>query len=206
MHSQRPPAQRLGDLWWLFAHDERGNFRIGQDHFALGLGACVVGELLTQPSALVTGDRDLFADPVVAHVVGDLSEAAGRQIVKPPRVWIEWLAAEHHDRSLRDVEDRMISNGLLMRQGRRLVPADAFIAFAPVTLLVNALRSDESVTDPVRLLAGIGMCCGLSDLISGNGEDMRRPLQLLAMQLPTPLFALVSATDDGVNSLALRRR
>lgn len=199
------PGQRLADLWWLLAHDERGHPRVGPDHFALGLAAAVVGELLTQASALVD-DGDLRPDPVLAHPLVDLAEAAGQHIIRPARAWIEWLAGEHHRRTERDVVARLAAARLLVRHGRTLRPVDAMTSFTPITILIGAVTSTYPVSDPVRVLAGIALHCGLAPLIATSGEDMRRPLQLLAMDLPRSLLAVVTAIDDAISALALRRR
>jgi hypothetical protein len=199
------PAERLADLWWLLAHDERGGAHLGREHLALGLAAAVIGELLTQSSALVTTDF-LIADPVVAHPLADLAEAAARGIARPPRVWVEWLAQEHHARTAQDVVSRLTMAGRLLRHGRQLVPVDAMTGFAPIGALISAAGSRLPVSDPVRLLAGLALCCGLAPLVSSGAEDMVRPLQLLAMGLHRPLYAVVAATDDAVSDLAMRRR
>jgi hypothetical protein len=199
------PPERLADLWWLLAHDERGGPRLGREHLALGLAAAVVGELLTQPPAVVAQDC-LMADPVVAHPLADLAEAAVRGIARSPRVWVEWLAQEHHGRTVHDVVARLTGTGRLLRHGRQLVPVDAMTGFAPIGALISAAGSRYPVSDPVRLLAGLALCCGLAPLAATGAEDMVRPLQLLAMGLPRPLYTLVAATDDAVSDLAMRRR
>lgn len=199
------PPERLADLWWLLAHDERGGARLGREHLALGLAAAVIGELLTESSAAIAHDC-LTADPVVAHPLADLTEAAARGIARPPRVWVEWLAQEHHPRTARDVVARLTTSGRLLGHGRQLVPADAMTGFAPIGALLSAAGSRFPVADPVRLLAGLALCCGLTPLLATGGEDMVRPLQLLAMGLPKSLYALVTATDDAVSDLAMRRR
>lgn len=196
--------QRLADLWWLMAHDERGNPRLGHHHLALGLSAAVLGELLTQSCAMVTGDG-LAADPVVAHPLADMMEATSRGIVKPPRAWVEWLAADHHDRTSGDVVSRLTTGGWLVLRGRHLAPVDALTAFAPIGALISTLGVGGVVSDPVRLLAGLACCCGLAPLVA-TGEDVTWPLQRLAMGLPKPLYSLVVGLDDAVNTLAMRRR
>ncbi len=197
--------QRLADLWWLMAHDERGNPRLGRGHFALGLSAAVLGELLTQSSALVTGDG-LVADPVVARPLGDMMEATARGIVRPARAWVEWLATDHHDRTTNDVIARLTTTGWLVLRGRHLTPVDALTSFAPVGALISVLSAQGQVSEVVRLLAGLACCCGLAPLVATGGEDVVWPLQRLAMGLPKPLHGLVVGLDDAVNSLALRRR
>ncbi len=197
--------QRLADLWWLMAHDERGTPRLGRGHLALGLSAAVLGELLTQSSALVTSDC-LAADSVVAHPLADMVEAAAQGIHKPMRPWVEWLAAEHHDRTTDDVVSRLTTAGWLVMRGRHLCPVDALTAFAPVGALISALAAAGPVSDPVRLLAGLACCCGLAPLVATGSEDVVWPLQRLAMGLPKPLYSLVVGLDDAVNALALRRR
>ncbi len=206
MTVMRPEVpHRLADLWWLMAHDERGNPRLGRDHLALGLSAAVLGELLTQSSALVTGDG-LVADPVVAHPLADMMEATARGIVRPARAWVEWLATDHHDRTTNDVTVRMTGAGWLVLRGRRLIPVDAMTGFTPVGALISALSMQGQVSDVVRLLAGLACCCGLAPLVATGGEDVVWPLQRMAMGLPKPLHSLVTGLDDAVNSLALRRR
>ncbi len=197
--------RRLADLWWLLAHDERGNPRLGRGHFALGLAAAVLGELLTQSSALITGD-ELAADVVVAHPLADMVEATARGICRPGRVWVEWLATDHHDRTANDVVSRMTGAGLLVLRGRHLAPVDALTGFAPVGALISALGAQGPVSDPVRLLAGLACCCGLAPLVAVGSEDVVWPLQRLAMGLPKPFYTLVAGLDDAVNTLALRRR
>jgi hypothetical protein len=199
------PPDRLADLWWLMAHDERGNPRLGHDHLALGLAAALVGELMIQPPTLVSADC-LIADPVVANPMADMVEAAVRGIARPVRVWVEWLAQERHDRSERDVVSRLTGFGRLVKRGRQLVPVDAITGFAPIGALISAVGTRLPVSDPVRLLAGITLCCGLTPLVATGGEDMVRPLQLLAMGLSKRLYAVVAATDDAVSGLAMRRR
>ncbi len=202
----RPEApQRLADLWWLMAHDERGNPRLGRGHLALGLSAAVLGELLTQSSALVAGDG-LAADAVVAHPLADMVEATARGITRPPRAWVEWLATDHYDRTASDVTARLTGAGRLVLRGRRLAPVDALTAFAPVGALVSALGGGGPVSQVVRLLAGLACCCGLAPLVATGGEEVVWPLQRLAMGLPKPLYSLVVGLDDAVNALALRRR
>ncbi len=200
-----PPPDRLADLWWLMAHDERGNPRLGHNHLALGLAAAVVGELMTQSSALINADC-LVADPVVAHPLADMVEAAGRRIARPTRVWVEWLAQERRDRTEQDVLARLTSYGRLVKRGRNLVAVDAMTGFAPIGALISAIGTHLPVSDPIRLLAGIALCCGLAPLVGTGDGDMARPLQLLAMGLSTRLYAVVAATDDAVSGLAMRRR
>lgn len=171
----------------------------------LGLAAAVIGELLTQPAAAVSGE-DLVPDPVIAHPLVDLTEAAGQHIVRPLRAWIEWLAHEHHRRTEHDVVARLATGRRLVRQGRHLQPVDAMTSFAPITALMGAVSSTYAVSAPIRVLAGIALHCGLAPLIAAGSEDMRRPLQLLAMDLPRPLLALITATDDAISGLAMRRR
>ncbi len=161
--------------------------------------------MLTQSSALVTGDG-LAADPVVAHPLADMMEATARGIVRPARAWVEWLAADHHDRTTNDVTARLTGAGWLVLRGRHLAPVDALTAFAPVGALISALGVQGPVSDVVRLLAGLACCCGLAPLVATAGEDVVWPLQRLAMGLPAPLYGLVVGLDDAVNSLALRRR
>jgi len=199
------PPERVADLWWLLAHDERGGARLGRQHLALGLAASVIAELLTQSPAGLVGDC-LTADPVVAHPLADLAEAAARGIARPPRVWVEWLAQEHHGRTAQDVVARLTMTGRLLRHGRQFVPVDAMTGFAPIGALISAAGSRFPVSEPVRLLAGLALCCGLAPLVATGAEDMVRPLQLLAMGLPKHLYALVAATDDAVADLAMRRR
>ncbi len=203
--AQSETPQRLADLWWLLAHDERGAPRLGRDHMALGLSAAVLGELLTQSCALVA-DGCLAADPVVAHPLADMVEATARGIVKPPRAWVEWLATDHHDRTSDDVMARLTGGGLLVLRGRYLTPVDALTGFAPVGALITALGTQGLVSDVVRLLAGLACCCGLAPLVATGSEDVTWPLQRLAMGLPKPLHSLVVGLDDAVNALALRRR
>ncbi len=197
--------QRLADLWWLLAHDERGTPRLGRGHLALGLSAAVLGELLTQPSALVTNGC-LTADPVIAHPLGDMVEAVAQGIHKPMRPWVEWLAMEHHNRTTDDVVARLTGAGFLVRRGRYLAPVTALTSFAPIGALITALGAADVVLEPVRLLAGLACCCGLAPLVATGGEDVTWPLQRLAMGLPKPLHALVVGLDDAVNTLAMRRR
>lgn len=199
-------VERLGDLWWLLAHDERGHTRVGQRHFATGLAAAVLGEALTQSSARVLESGDLVADAAIALVLGELTGAAREGLARPPRVWVEWLAEKEHERLAPAVAARMVARGLLVRQGRQLVPVDAFTAFAPVSALVSAVGAHHPVSDPVRVLAGIAVSCGLAPLASTSGEDMVWPLQRLSQDLPRPLYALVIATDDAIHAVATRRR
>lgn len=196
---------RLADLWWLMAHDERGNPRLGHDHLALGLAAAVVGELMTQPPALISDDC-LVSDPVVAHPLADMAEAAGRGIARSPRVWVEWLAQERHGRTEHDVLSRLSGCGRLVRHGRHLMAVDAVTGFTPIGALISAASTHLPVPDPVRLLAGITLCCGLTSLVATGNGDTVRSLQLLAMGLSKRLYAVVAATDDAVSGLAMRRR
>ncbi len=200
---QIPTVERLADLFWLLAHDERGTPRIGREHLAVGLAASVLGEVLTQSSAMVTANGELVADPVVAHVLNDLVLA---RTVQQPLVWIEWLARNECERSERDVVSRLVDAGLLVRSRRTLVPVNPLTAFAPARALIRAVAADSTVSDPVRLLAGLCLYCGLSGLVAADGSDVVRPLQLVAMRLPPRLFGVVAAADEAVNRLALRRR
>jgi hypothetical protein len=199
-------VERLGDLWWLLAHDERGHPRVGPRHFATGLAAAVLGEVLMQCSGRVLDSGDLVADAAVTLVLGELTGAAREGLVRPVRVWVEWLADHESDGLLQAVTARMVAAGLLVRQGRQVGPVDAFTAFAPITALVSAVGAGYPVADPIRLLGGLAMACGLAGVTATNGEDMVRPLQLLAMHLPKSLYSLVIATDDAIHALATRRR
>lgn len=197
-------VERLADLCWLLAHDRQGSPLLGRDHLAIGLAAGVVGELLTQPSATVTREC-LVADRVVGHALGDLYEAGRQHIVRSPRVWVEWLAGEHHQRTVGDITDRLVASGLAVQHGRHVQAVDGMTAFAPIARLTDALTSVHPIPAHTRLLAGVTLACGLAPAVAGNGEDLRRPLQLIAMDLPKPLFSLVTAVDDAIAALAMRR-
>jgi len=204
--AHRPIPQRPVDLWWLLAHDERGRLRVGRQHFGIGLAACALGEAFTDSAWRLDADGNVLADPVVAQVLAELGGAAREGIVKPPRVWVEWLAAREHDRLARAVVVRMVTDRWLVSDGRHTWPTDSMIACAPVTALVATAGMGHTATDPIRLLAGVVNGCGLTPLVLSGGQDMVRPLQLLAMQLPKPLHALVSAVEDAINAIAARVR
>ena len=206
MQAAQPVPQRPGDLWWLLTHDERGRARVGRQHFGVGLAACALGEAFTDSSARLDCDGNVLTDPVVGQVLGELSAAAREGIVKPPRVWVEWLAAREHDRLARAVVYRMVTDGWLISDGRHTWPKDSLTACAPVTALVATAGMGHAATDPIRLLAGVANGCGLTPLVLSGGQDMVRPLQLLAMQLSKPLYSLVVAVEDAVHAVAARRR
>ena len=116
-----PNVERLADLFWLLAHDERGTPRIGREHLAVGLAASVLGEVLTQSSAMLTATGELVPDPVVAHVLNDLVLA---RTIQRPLVWIEWLARNECERSERDVVSRLVDAGLLPEATEPLQPVE----------------------------------------------------------------------------------
>jgi len=205
MQAAQPVPHRPGDLWWLLAHDERGRALVGPQHFGIGLAACALGEAFTHSSARLDGDGNVVTDPLVAVVLGEVSAAARQGIAKPPRVWVEWLATREHDRLARAVVYRMVTDGWLISDGRHTRPRDSVIACTPVTVLVATAGMGHVATDSVRLLAGVTNGCGLTPLVLA-GQDMVRPLQLLAMQLPKPLHLLVEAVEDAVHATATRRR
>jgi hypothetical protein len=198
-------VDRLADLYWLLAHRAWGAARLGDEPFALGLAAGVLGELLTQPAGTVGGQL-LEPDPVLAPVLADLAEAAGQDIVRPTRVWIEWLAQERHRRTERAVVGRLARTGLVAHRGRRFVPVDHWVAATPVTLLTVALAGSAAVTEQVRLLAGLAVSCGLAGELAEPGDNRMVSLQQLARRLPDPLLGVLAAVDDALQALAVRRR
>jgi hypothetical protein len=179
---------------------------VGHQHFGIGLAACALGEVFTQESGRVDGDGNVVTDPVVAHVVGEVAGAARERVVKPPRAWVEWLAAKEIHPLERAVVARMVAAGWLLSDGRHTWPRDSLTAFAPVTALIAATGMGHAVSDSVRVLAGVTGACGLAPLVGTSGEDVVRPLQLLAMQLPRPLHGLVTAVDDAIHAAATRLR
>ena len=197
---------RLADLWWLLAHDTRGRAVVGPHHFAIGLTACALGEVFTQVGGGLDVDGNVVADPVVAHVVGEVRGAARERVVKPARAWVEWLAANEVPELERAVVVRMVGAGWLLNDGRHTWPKDSLTAFTPVTALITAAGGAHAVSDALRVLAGVTSACGLAPLVGSSGEDMVRPLQLLAMELPKPLYGLVAAVDDAIHALATRLR
>jgi hypothetical protein len=206
MRPAQPVPQRPGDLWWLLCHDERGRPQVGRQHFAIGLAACALGEAFTDSSWRLDVDGNVVTDPVVAQVLGEVGAAARERIVKAPRVWVEWLATREYERLVRAVVYRMVTDGWLISDGRHTWPKDPMVACAPVTLLVATAGMGHAATDSVRLLAGVVNGCGLTPLVLSGGQDLVRPLQLLAMQLPKPLHVLVEAVEDAVHATASRRR
>jgi hypothetical protein len=197
---------RLADLWWLLAHDVRGRAVVGPHHFAIGLAACALGEVFTQVGGGLDAEGNVVVDGVVAHVVGEVRGAARERVVKPARAWVEWLAANEVHELERAVVVRMVGNGWLFSDGRHTWPKDSLTAFTPVTALITAAGGGHAVSDAVRVLAGVTSACGLAPLVGSSGEDMVRPLQLLAMELPRSVYGLVAAVDDAVHALATRLR
>jgi hypothetical protein len=197
---------RLADQWWLLTHDTRGRAVVGPHHFAIGLAGCALGEVFTQVAGHLDVDGSVVADPVVAHVLSEVLGAARERVVKPARAWVEWLAANEIHELEQAVVVRMITAGWLMSDGRHTWARDSLTAFSPVSALITATGNNHAVSDALRVLAGVTGACGLAPLVGGSGEDMVRPLQLLAMQLPKPLYGLVAAVDDAIHALATRRR
>lgn len=197
---------RLADLWWLLAHNARGRAELGPHHFAIGLAACALGEVFTQPGGGLDGEGNVVADPVVALVVGEVRGAGRERVVKPARPWVEWLATKEVHELEPAVVVRMVGEGWLFSDGRRTWPRDSLTAFTPVTLLIAAAGGDHVVSDGLRVLAGVTHACGLAPLIGSSGEDMTRPLQLLAMGLPATVRGVVTAAEDAFNALATRVR
>jgi len=206
MRPTQPAPQRTADLWWLLAHDERGRLQVGRQHFGIGLAACALGEAFTESSARLDSDGNIVTDPVVAHVSGEVNAAGRERIVKSPLVWVQWLATREYERLVRAVVYRMVTDGWLISDGRHTWPRDSVVACAPVTVLVATAGMGHRATDSVRLLAGVVNGCGLTPLVLSGGQDLVRPLQLLAMQLPKPLHLLAQAVEDTVHAAATRRR
>jgi hypothetical protein len=204
MRPHERQVDRLADLFWLMARCGSG-LRLRGEPFALGLAASAVGEALTQPG-LVNDTVLLTADPVVARVLSDVVAAGRQEIVKSPRLWVEWLAQEQHRRTEWDVVARMAAAGLLGYQGRHPVPVDQWVACAPLTVLTAALDLTQPVPDRVKLLAGISASCGLADRLAGPTADRLWPLQQLARRLSPPLLGLVEALDDALHAVAVRHR
>jgi hypothetical protein len=196
---------RVADLFWLLAHRGRGSARLGEESYALGLAASVLGELLTQPAALLGRDRLLFADPVLGPVMTDLVGAAGRDIVRPLRAWVEWLAAERHPLTDQAVVARLVAAGVVGYRRRHPVPLDQWAAAAPVTVLTAALGGSIAAGDELRLLAGLCVSCGLAGELAGPGDNRMVALQQLTRRLPGSLRDLLTALDDALHALAVRR-
>ena len=179
---------------------------MGPHHFAIGLAGCALGEVFTQVAGQLDGDGNVAADPVVAHVLREVTGAARERVVKPARAWVEWLAANEIHELERAVVVRMITAGWLLSDGRHAWAKDSLTAFSPVSALIAAAGNGFGVSDALRVLAGVTGACGLAPLVGSSGEDMVRPLQLLAMQLPKALYGLVAAVVDAIDALATRRR
>jgi hypothetical protein len=196
---------RLADLFWLLAHRGRGSARLGDESYGLGLAAAVVAESLVEPSSTVDVAGMLCTDAVLASLNADVASAAGKEVVRPVRPWIEWLAAERHERTERAVVSRLSGAGLVEHRRWRPAPVDYVVADAPVTLLLAVLNKSVSITDQVRLLAGLAVSCGLVDEVSSPGIDPRFELHQLTRRLPAPLSIVLTGLDDALHALAVRR-
>jgi hypothetical protein len=178
---------------------------LGDESYALGLAAAVVAESLVQASSIVDAAGMLCADGVLASLNADLVSAAGKQVVRPVRPWIEWLAAERHDRTERAVVARLCGAGLVEHRRWRPAPVDYVAADGPVTLLLAALNKSVPITDEIRLLAGLAVSCALVNEVSSPGVDSRFELHQLTRWLPAPLSGVLAGLDDALHALAVRR-
>jgi hypothetical protein len=180
---------------------------VGSQHFAIGMAACALGEAFTQPAGRFDADGNVATDPVAAYVVGEVTSAAGQQVVKRARSWVEWLASKHeHSRLVEAVVCRMVSDGWLISDGRHLWPKDSLIAGSAVAALMAAAGLRHPASDPIRVLAGVSLGCGLAPQIGDNDAGIAQPLRRLTIQLPRPLLELVTAVEDAVHAVATRLR
>jgi hypothetical protein len=196
---------RLGDLFWLLAHRGRGSARLGDDSYALGLAAAVIAELVAQPAAAAGEFGVLSPDLVLGPVMADMQAAAKEDIVRPVRPWVDWLAQERHRRTEATVIARLSAAGALRLQHRRAVPADQWVASAPLTLLMATLGGSNPESDAVRVLAGLCLSCGLTGEFADHGGDHMVALGRLARRASPPLRAVLTALDDSLHALAVRR-
>ncbi len=207
----------LADELFCIAHDDRtGRCRLHPRVLGLGLAAGLLGELVLFDRIDIRdgGVHVLRWDPppdAVAHAT--LAMLLAQPQHRDVRTWLAFLA----ETSVESVAGRLVLAGLWRREEhRRLgrtrfshVPTDGNAVVWRAIRLARLLTTDQPMTVPDVVLAGLVAVSGLADAVLWQPESRdagRERITAEVGRLDWPLYHLLAFTEAAVGDAVLAPR